>query len=135
MEVMALMLFGLLSILLHEAAHLGAAWLFKIDVKRIGVSMKGIYIVRDPGPPQANLFITLAGPLANLLLACAWPAAHQFALANLIFGLTNLMPIAGSDGKRAWTLLYNGLNEEHRPNRARRGAPGARVVAPPPGCG
>ena len=105
MEVMTLLLFGLLSMLLHEAAHLGTARLLKIEVMRIGVSAKGMYIVRDPGPPQANLLITLAGPLSTLLLACAWPVAHEFALANLIFGLTNLMPIAESDGKRAWALL------------------------------
>ena len=79
--------------------------MFGINVKRIGISGKGMYIVRESGPPVPNLFITLAGPLANLLVACAWPVSRQLAVVNLIFGLTNLLPIAGSDGTRAAVLL------------------------------
>jgi Zn-dependent protease len=98
-------LIWLLVILLHEAAHLTAALALGIKVKRIGVSWKGIYIVREAGPPLGNMITTLAGPLFNLLLAFAWPASHVFTWLNLIFGLTNLMPISGSDGQRALTLL------------------------------
>jgi Zn-dependent protease len=100
---------GLLVILLHEVGHLTAALALGINVKRIGVSWKGIYIVREAGPALANMITTLAGPLLNLLLAFAWPASHVstsvFTSLNLIFGLTNLMPISGSDGQRAFTLL------------------------------
>ena len=97
-------LIGLLVILLHEAAHLTAALLLGINVKRIGVSWKGIYIVRESGPAMANMITTLAGPFANLLLAAVWPASHVFTWMNLIFGLVNLMPFGGSDGQRALTL-------------------------------
>ena len=85
--------------------------MFGINVKRIGISGKGMYIVRESGPPVPNLFITLAGPLANLLTACAWPISHELALVNLIFGLTNLLPIPGSDGTRALILL-KGLRQQ-----------------------
>ena len=54
---------------------------------------------------MANLIITLAGPFANLLVAYLWPATGGFAAANLIFGLVNLLPLSGSDGRRALTLL------------------------------
>jgi Zn-dependent protease len=98
-------LIGLLVMILHEAAHIAAALSFGISIKRIGLSWKGMYIVREAGPPLANLITTLAGPLLNLLLAAAWPASHVFALVNMIFGLSNLLPIGGSDGQRAWLQL------------------------------
>jgi Zn-dependent protease len=95
---------GLLAIILHEAAHIVSARSFGITVKRVGVSWKGVYIVRESGPPMANMITTLAGPFMNLLLACAWPISHEFALMNLLLGLSNLIPIAGSDGQRAWVM-------------------------------
>jgi Zn-dependent protease len=97
-------LIGLSVIALHEAAHIMAARSLGIGVKRVGVSWKGMYIVRESGPPVANMITTLAGPLLNLALAATWPVSHEFAIANVVFGLGNLLPIAGSDGRRALTL-------------------------------
>jgi Zn-dependent protease len=97
--------FGLLVILLHEAAHIVAARTLGIHIKRIGVSWKGIYIVRECGTPLGNMLTTLAGPFANLFLAFAWPVSHEFAVVSLIFGVINLVPFAGSDGQRAFTQL------------------------------
>ena len=91
--------------ILHEAGHIAASLMMGISVKRVGISVKGLYIVRESGPPLANLLITLAGPMANLLMAFAWPVSRQLALVNLIFGLTNLLPLTGSDGTRALMLL------------------------------
>ncbi len=99
--ITATLLAGLLAIILHETAHIVSARSFGIAVKRVGVSWKGVYIVRESGPPMANMITTLAGPFMNLLLAWAWPVSHEFALMNLLLGLTNLIPIAGSDGQRA----------------------------------
>lgn len=99
------LLTGLLVLLLHEAAHLAAAMALGIHVKRVGVSCKGMYIVRDAGAPVANMVTTLAGPFFNVLLAVAFPSLHEFALMNLIFGITNMIPFGGSDGQRALTLL------------------------------
>jgi len=100
---------GLMVIIVHEAAHLAAAFSLGIQVKRIGISWKGVYIVREPGPPVANIITTLAGCSANLFVALAWPGSHQFAVVNLIFGLSNLLPIAGSDGQRAWIQIAKEL--------------------------
>ena len=108
---MITILVALFSMVLHEAGHVAASRLLGISVKRVGISAKGMYIVRESGPPLVNLLITLAGPVANLLMACAWPVAPQFALVNLAFGLTNLLPIAGSDGTRALMLL-TGLRQQ-----------------------
>lgn len=105
----------LLVILVHEAGHLAAAFSLGIQVKRLGVSWKGVFIVRETGSPAANLITTLAGPFANLLLAAALPAFHQFALMNLVFGFCNLLPIAGSDGQRAWAQLAAIPIDQSRP--------------------
>lgn len=96
---------GLLVTALHELAHLAAAWSLGIRIKRIGVSWKGPYIVRECGTPLGNLITTLAGPFLNLLLAAAWPVSHQFAVINLIFGISNLVPFGGTDGQRALTQM------------------------------
>lgn len=96
---------GLLVIALHEAAHLAAARSLGIHIKRIGVSWKGPYIVRERGTPLGNMITTLAGPFLNLLLAAAWPVSHEFAVINLIFGISNLVPLGGTDGQRALTQM------------------------------
>jgi Zn-dependent protease len=96
---------GLLVIALHEAAHVASAWSLGIRIKRIGVSWKGPYIVRECGTPLGNMITTLAGPFVNLLLAAAWPVSHEFAVINLIFGISNLVPFGGTDGQRAMAQL------------------------------
>lgn len=102
------LLIALYVIFLHEAAHIAAALWLGINVKRVGVSWKGAYIVREAGPPLANIMTTLAGPFVNLLLAATWPANHRFAVVNLIFGVSNLLPIWGSDGQRALAQITKG---------------------------
>jgi Zn-dependent protease len=110
---------GLLAMALHEAAHVIAAMAVGIKVKNIGFSWKGIYTVREPGPPEKNIFISLAGPLTNLALILCWAWSPTFGLANLCFAASNLLPIQGSDGDRVLkcmdemqkrTLLAESLN-------------------------
>ena len=82
------------------------AKLHGLKIQRIGISRRGPYLVREAGSPPANLRTTLAGPLSNLLLAfvsCGW--LPDFALCNLVLGVFNLLPLAGSDGERALHLL------------------------------
>ena len=101
-----LICYPLIAMALHEVGHVAAALALGVRVKRVGVSWKGVFIVRESGSPAANLAVTLAGPLANLLVAAGWPVSHQFALTNLIFGLYNLAPfISCSDGQRALALM------------------------------
>jgi Zn-dependent protease len=91
------------AVLLHEMAHVLAAQASGIRVKRIGITWKGPYIVREQGPPFANLCIALAGPVLNLALAVSfWTFAPQFGLVNLALGGYNLLPfIPGLDGYHA----------------------------------
>ncbi len=94
------LLLGLLAMVLHEAAHIAMARAVGIKVKSVGVGWKGMYTVREAGPPAKNLLISFAGPLINLLLILCWPWWPVFGLANFCCGVANLLPIQGSDGDR-----------------------------------
>lgn len=98
-------LFGLLAMVLHEIGHLCVAQALGLKVKKVGFSWKGMYTVREAGPPEINFQVSLAGPLTNLALMALWPVSPVFGLANLFMGLFNLLPISGSDGRRALNCL------------------------------
>jgi Zn-dependent protease len=108
MPLKDLLLIGLIAIVTHEAGHIAAAVVLGIGVKRIGISWKGVYIVRETAGPVPNMLVTLAGPLANLLLAAAWQGSHEFVILNWIFAVSNLLPLKGSDGSRIWAQLTRG---------------------------
>lgn len=101
------MALGIPAMLLHESGHIVVAVLCGVKVKKVGLSRVGLYTVREAGPKWANLCISFAGPMVNLLLAVTlrneWPL---FALVNLIACLYNLLPIPNSDGKRILAVLH-----------------------------
>ena len=96
------LLLGVIAMAFHEVGHLIAAPLVGIKVKTVGLRWKGLYTVREAGPPAKNLIVSLAGPSVNLALLICWPLSHQFGLANFCFLFFNLLPIEGSDGDRVW---------------------------------
>ena len=101
-----LIFLGLLAMVLHEAGHLIASFAVGLKVKDIGISMKGVYIVREAGTPWKNLIVSLAGPLTNIcLLLGSWHAADAFTLANMCIAICNLAPVRGSDGDRVLDCL------------------------------
>jgi Zn-dependent protease len=96
---------GLVAMAFHETSHIVAALALGIRVKKVGLAWKGMFTVRDVGPPNKNLLISLAGPLMNLALVLCWHWLPTFGLANLVCGVVNLLPIQGSDGiriQRCW---------------------------------
>ena len=100
------LLLGVLAMVLHEAGHLVISLIVGVKVKSVGLCMKGMYIVREAGPPAKNLLVSLAGPLTNVaLLFLFWHVSQTFALANMCLAICNLVPIRGSDGDRAWTCV------------------------------
>lgn len=101
---------GLLAMTLHEAAHMAAARLVGLKVQGLGVSLKGMYTLREAGSPGRNIVVSLAGPLMNLALLALWHWNPTFGLANLCFFGFNALPIQGSDGERVWKCW----NEMHR---------------------
>lgn len=103
--IVTFLAFSAIALALHEAAHVAMAWALGIRVKRVGISWRGPFIVREAGEPRANIYIALAGPLMNLILAASfWALAPNFAFLNLALGLSNLLPIKGSDGLRIWIV-------------------------------
>jgi Zn-dependent protease len=97
------LLLGIIAMAFHEAGHIVTAPLVGIKIKTIGLTWKGLYTVREAGPPAKNLMVSLAGPLTNLTLLLLWPLSPKLGLANLCFAFFNILPIEGSDGERVWT--------------------------------
>ena len=79
------------AVTLHEASHVLAAWALGVKVKRIGLSWRGPYVVREAGTPLACVVISLAGPLANLLTVVVCLLAGRGA--NLCFTSFVLVPL------------------------------------------
>lgn len=106
LSIAKFIVFSLIALSLHEGAHLAMAWVLGVRVKRIGINWRGPFIIRDPGEPPANACIALAGPLLNLAMALlAWTATPLFAEINLVLGISNFIPVRGTDGWRAWLAL------------------------------
>jgi hypothetical protein len=111
------LLLGVVAMAFHEAGHLVVAPLVGIKIKTIGLKWKGLYTVREAGPPAKNLIVSLAGPLTNLALLAFWPLSHKFGLANLCFSFFNILPIEGSDGERVWKC-WRQMKQERRDREA-----------------
>ena len=93
------------AVVLHESAHLAAAYLGGVRVKRVGLSWKGPYIVREPGTPTQNTFISLSGPGINLVLCVlCWHLSAIFAFVNGFLAVMNLVPLHSSDGLRIYRI-------------------------------
>ena len=104
--VLVTMLLGIPAMLLHEFGHIAAALICGVKVKKVGLSRTGLYTVREAGPRWANLCVSLAGPLFNLLLAIGLrEVLPGFAWINLIACCYNLLPIPNSDGRRIMAIL------------------------------
>jgi Zn-dependent protease len=97
---------AIVGLVLHEVAHLCLAHRLGLRVKRVGISWRGPYIVREAGSAKANAIVSAAGPWINLVLAAMfWGDWRSFAFANLVLGLSNLFPTRNSDGGRIWRAL------------------------------
>jgi Zn-dependent protease/CBS domain-containing protein len=105
------------SILLHELAHALAALKFNIQVSEInlGFFAAGTHIEGERKSPFEEFVVSVVGPLASLLVGglaylgaraadegVAYVALFELAVANLIVGVTNLLPGLPLDG--GWVL-------------------------------
>ncbi len=93
------------SLLVHEFGHWTTARLFGVKVKAVGLCLKGAYIRRtDSRDALIELVIAMSGPVANLLLFLLFrtdsAVLSWVAELNLVLALSNLIPIAGTDGHR-----------------------------------
>jgi len=105
------------SILIHELAHALVAVRFGIPVSEInlGFFAAGTHIEGERKSPFEEFAVSVVGPLASLLVGglaylgsraadegVAYVALFNLALANLIVGVTNLLPGLPLDG--GWVL-------------------------------
>lgn len=107
-SIVFVMLMGIPAMILHECGHIATALACGVKVKKVGLSRRGLYTVREAGPKWSNIAVSAAGPLVNLLLAIAlWNTLTLFAEVNLVACIYNLLPIPNSDGTRILALLSN----------------------------
>ena len=96
---------GIAAMVLHELAHDSHPGTEGEDLSGWR-KRRGAYIRREIGTAKQNLVITLSGPGINLVLAMLLHRiSPNFALCNLVIGISNLLPIPASDGSRALHLL------------------------------
>ena len=111
-ELIPYVLGSVSSLLLHEAGHLLAALAFGVKVRKVGITLHGPYIVREPGPAIANAIISAAGPGVNLAVAVfVWHSWPMLGIINLVLGIANLVPTPSSDGRRAWRAFMQARAE------------------------
>ncbi len=104
----------LASLLLHECGHLLVAWASGVKVREIGLCLRGSYILREPARmPLDEAAIALSGPLVNIMIATAlWGVpgvGHWLMIYNLVLAVSNLVPLPGTDGRRAFTAWNQNL--------------------------
>lgn len=106
----------LASLILHELAHALAARRYGIETRQILLHPLGgaAVLSERPPTPQAELWIAISAPLANLGLAVVSfavgaltgsPFFLDFAWPNLLLGATNLIPAFPLDGGRVLRAL------------------------------
>lgn len=106
----ALLASGLMivSLLLHELAHVAVVSRHGVRVSAIGITFKGAYTRREhSGVWIVEAQSALAGPTVNLVLAVIFSMLPGkvnalVASSNLILGLANLLPLPPLDG---WNFL------------------------------
>ncbi len=103
-----------LFILFHELAHMFVAVSFGIEIKGIKFTASGVCINIDKSKMYSskmrkssilrNIFIYLAGPLSNFLLALMFRNVKMIFEVNIFLGCLNLLPIYPLDG---YNILKN----------------------------
>ena len=100
-----------LSIILHESAHLLILFLFGCKIGKIKLTIGEIGIeYLTPPDKTATLFSLVAGPIMNFtvsLIFLYFGIDLLFGI-NLILGFINLLPIKGLDGGSVIEKIFEG---------------------------
>ena len=98
-------------LLLHEVGHMLVAWALGVPVREFGLCLMGAYNKRAYAARRRDeIYISLAGPLMNILLAFGLVfvphIGFMVALCSLELGIVNLIPLPSSDGLRIVRNLF-----------------------------
>ncbi len=101
-------LYMILAVALHEAAHLLTMKIVGCSPKEIWLIPTSIRIVRNITVKESHeIAVSLSGPLINILffflfyiafLLSGSDGALNFSVINLLIGVFNLLPVNGLDG-------------------------------------
>ncbi len=100
-----------LFIIFHELSHMFVASLFGIKTNKINIHISGLSINlnnRNSGELKW-LFIFLAGPIANVILAVLFKSVSLVYTVNLVLAIINLVPIYPLDGYNILKILLNSM--------------------------
>lgn len=109
-------LLSYIAVILHEIGHFGALCIFGAKITAVRFTLSGVKIVKSKIlSKNATVAVALSGPLVNLSLfsfyLCENAYIKYFAVANLVIGVFNLLPISGLDGGDIISgLLYTKRN-------------------------
>ena len=99
----------LLSITVHEAAHLIFIYAFGCRIESISVTPLGVSIRRkeDSGSLIKELFIYLSGPAVSIIMffICIAHGDHETGYISLFYGVINLIPVKIFDGGKALDII------------------------------
>lgn len=101
----------------HEAIHILAICVMKIDILRITLDGNGTIIETESMLPYQELICALAGPFGGMLLVLFARAIPEAAMCALIQSAFNLLPYYPLDGGRALHCLIAMLAGECCANR------------------
>lgn len=91
----------LISVIVHETAHLLFLILFKCKIMSVKLNVGAVLVLHSDDISKGHKIASiLAGPVSNLLLsAVAYILKNEIYFAiNLILAVYNLLPLSGVDG-------------------------------------
>lgn len=100
----------LLSVFIHESGHLLLMWIFDCVPTEIRLIPGSVQICGPVCAGRPSVLISLAGPFANIVVfAVVFFSSIMlgdsyyitFSIVNLVYGIFNLLPLAGLDGGSA----------------------------------
>lgn len=101
------------SVLVHESAHLAAAWICGERVESARLTAFGISLgFSAPKSYGEEAFVAAAGPFASFALAFLGHArggafGGEVFIFSLFLGILNLIPLAAFDGSRITSALLS----------------------------